>query len=128
MSWRVSAYSTSPNEPFRWVRNAVTKDIAEPCRAIRPPEMPRTLCPRIKARVIFFIPALPRGGQSMPHEYGARVILEVVHYQGGGVSLCSFGPLGEKDAPAPGIYRGFVHQTDECVMGNPVQHGVRAKA
>jgi len=64
----------------------------------------------------------------MPSEYGARVSFEIVHYQGGGVSLYSSGPPGEKDGPAPGIYRGFVHQTDECVRGNPVQHGVTAKA
>jgi hypothetical protein len=35
MSWRVSACSSSPNEPLRLVRSAATKEVTESWRAIR---------------------------------------------------------------------------------------------
>jgi hypothetical protein len=64
----------------------------------------------------------------MAGEDRTRVILGIVHYQTGCVCIYSLGPLGKKGGPAPGIYRGFIHQTDECVRGIPVQHTIRSKA
>jgi len=63
----------------------------------------------------------------MAREYSTRVILGVVHYQAGGVCLYSLGPLGKKDGPVLGIYRGFIRQTDECVRGIQIQHTIRSK-
>ena len=64
----------------------------------------------------------------MGREHRTRVFLEVVHYHAGGVCLYRFGPLGKKDGPVPGIYRRFIHQTDERLKGIPVPHTVRSKA